>query len=78
MTPSAQADLRNWLNRLVPETTRSNTHTPKVGRYARFLQRPRLTATSLSIPVIDGKIALGTWPGIYLWEHRHYSGQRQK
>jgi secondary thiamine-phosphate synthase enzyme len=29
-----------------------------------------LTATSLSIPVVDGRLALGTWQGIYLWEHR--------
>ena len=36
-----------------------------------------LTACSLSIPVMDGALALGTWQGIYLWEHRHYRGRRR-
>ena len=35
-----------------------------------------LTATSLSIPILEGKLALGTWQGIYLWEHRHSPGTR--
>ena len=36
-----------------------------------------LTATSLSIPLTHGKLALGTWQGIYLWEHRHNPGPRE-
>jgi secondary thiamine-phosphate synthase enzyme len=36
-----------------------------------------LTATQLSIPVSGGRLALGTWQGIYLWEHRHQRGERQ-
>jgi secondary thiamine-phosphate synthase enzyme len=36
-----------------------------------------LTATSLSIPILKGRLALGTWQGIYLWEHRRYSGVRR-
>jgi thiamine phosphate synthase YjbQ (UPF0047 family) len=36
-----------------------------------------LTATQLSIPVSEGRLALGTWQGIYLWEHRHKRGERQ-
>jgi secondary thiamine-phosphate synthase enzyme len=35
-----------------------------------------LTSTSLSIPVMGGRLALGTWQGIYLWEHRRTSGRR--
>ena len=35
-----------------------------------------LTATSLSIPVTGGRLALGTWQGIYLWEHRRAPGRR--
>ena len=35
-----------------------------------------LTATSVSIPVMSGRMALGTWQGIYLWEHRHNPGLR--
>jgi secondary thiamine-phosphate synthase enzyme len=36
-----------------------------------------LTATGLSIPFQGGQLMLGTWQGIYLWEHRHHSGKRQ-
>ena len=36
-----------------------------------------LTATTLSIPILGGRLALGTWQGIYLWEHRHQAGPRQ-
>jgi len=36
-----------------------------------------LTSTSLSIPIVGGHLALGTWQGIYLWEHRHHSEDRQ-
>jgi secondary thiamine-phosphate synthase enzyme len=36
-----------------------------------------LTATSLSIPVVGGRLGLGTWQGIYLWEHRRAGGPRQ-
>ena len=36
-----------------------------------------LTSTTLSIPLLDGRLALGTWQGIYLWEHRHGGSQRQ-
>jgi thiamine phosphate synthase YjbQ (UPF0047 family) len=36
-----------------------------------------LTATSLSIPVVGGRLGFGTWQGIYLWEHRRAGGPRQ-
>ncbi|MEJ2087184.1 MAG: secondary thiamine-phosphate synthase enzyme YjbQ, partial [Gammaproteobacteria bacterium] len=36
-----------------------------------------LTATSLSIPLVDGHMALGTWQGVFLWEHRHHRGERE-
>ena len=39
--------------------------------------RPALTATSLSIPVVNEKLALGTWQGIYLWEHRRHGSARE-
>jgi secondary thiamine-phosphate synthase enzyme len=35
-----------------------------------------LTATTLSIPIVDGRLGLGTWQGIYLWEHRHHGSNR--
>ena len=43
----------------------------------RALTPVALTATSLSIPILDGRLVLGTWQGIYLWEHRHRAGARR-
>jgi secondary thiamine-phosphate synthase enzyme len=36
-----------------------------------------LTATSLGVPILEGRLSLGTWQGIYLWEHRHHGDTRQ-
>lgn len=69
--PSAQQDLENWLNRLVPENDPLYTHTLEGPDDMPAHIKAALTATSLSIPVINGQLALGTWQGIYLWEHRH-------
>jgi secondary thiamine-phosphate synthase enzyme len=75
--PSAQHDLENWLNRLVPENDPLYTHTLEGPDDMPAHIKSALTATNLSIPIIDGQLALGTWQGIYLWEHRHHSGSRQ-
>lgn len=69
--PSAKHDLENWLNRLVPENDSLYTHTYEGVDDMPAHIKSILTATNLSIPIIDGKLALGTWQGIYLWEHRH-------
>jgi secondary thiamine-phosphate synthase enzyme len=68
--PSARHDLETWLNRLVPENDPLYTHTLEGSDDMPAHIKSALTATSLSIPVIEGKIALGTWQGIFLWEHR--------
>ena len=75
--PSAQHDLENWLNRLVPENDPLYTHTLEGADDMPAHIKSALTATSLSIPIIDGQLALGTWQGIYLWEHRHFHGERK-
>lgn len=74
--PSAQHDLENWLNRLVPENDSIYTHTLEGADDMPAHIKSALTATSLSIPIINGSLALGSWQGIYLWEHRHYHGNR--
>jgi secondary thiamine-phosphate synthase enzyme len=74
--PSAQRDLEHWLNRLVPEHDSLYTHTLEGPDDMPAHIKAALTASSLSIPIIDRQLALGTWQGIYLWEHRHYRGQR--
>lgn len=69
--PSARRDLENWLNRLVPESDPLYTHTLEGPDDMPAHIKAALTASSLSIPVIAGELALGTWQGVYLWEHRH-------
>ena len=75
--PSARVDLENWLNRLVPENDPLYTHTLEGPDDMPAHIKSALTASSLSIPVIDKQLALGIWQGIFLWEHRHHSGQRK-
>lgn len=75
--PSAKADLENWLNRLVPEDDPNYTHTAEGPDDMPAHIKAALTACSLTIPVQDGDLALGTWQGIFLWEHRRSRGQRK-
>ncbi len=74
--PSARHDLENWLNRLVKENDPLYTHTLEGADDMPAHIKSVLTATTLSIPIDQGRLALGTWQGIYLWEHRHHGGHR--
>jgi secondary thiamine-phosphate synthase enzyme len=73
---SARVDLENWLNRLVPENDPLYTHTLEGPDDMPAHIKSALTATSLSIPFDQGRLMLGTWQGVYLWEHRHHAGKR--
>ena len=75
--PSARRDLENWLNRLVPENDPHYTHTLEGADDMPAHIKAALTATCLSIPIQDGRLVLGTWQGIYLWEHRHARTRRE-
>lgn len=75
--PSARRDLENWLNRLVPEADPLYTHTLEGDDDMPAHIKSALTTCSLSIPIDQGRLALGTWQGIYLWEHRRMRGQRR-
>jgi len=75
--PSARRDLEAWLARLVPEDDPLYTHTLEGSDDMPAHIRTALTATSLSIPVLAGRLTLGTWQGIYLWEHRQRRGTRE-
>ena len=74
--PSARRDLERWLARLVPEGDALFTHTLEGPDDMPAHVKAALTATSLSIPVAAGRLALGIWQGVYLWEHRHAPGTR--
>lgn len=75
--PSARADLERWLNRLVPERDPLYTHTSEGPDDMPSHIKAILTEVSLSIPIIEGALALGTWQGIYLWEHRKGAHRRE-
>jgi secondary thiamine-phosphate synthase enzyme len=75
--PSARRDLEQWLLRLVPENDPLYTHTAEGPDDMPSHIKAALTSTSLSIPIVDGRLALGTWQGIYLWEHRRHRGRRR-
>jgi secondary thiamine-phosphate synthase enzyme len=64
------ADLEAFMRKLVPWDERQYRHTTEGPDDMPAHIRAALTATSLTIPVIAGRLALGTWQGIYLWEHR--------
>ena len=74
--PSARRDLERWLDRLVQEDDPLYTHTAEGPDDMPAHIKAALTATSLTIPVADGRLALGTWQGVYLWEHRRAGRQR--
>jgi secondary thiamine-phosphate synthase enzyme len=75
--PSAKHDLERWLKRLVPDGDPFYSHDAEGPDDMPAHIKAALTATSLSIPISGGKLALGTWQGIYLWEHRDRGGSRE-
>ena len=75
--PSAKQDLERWLNRLVPEGDPIYRHDAEGPDDMPAHIKSALTQTSLSIPISGGALCLGTWQGIYLWEHRHRGGERE-
>lgn len=75
--PSARRDLEEWLKRLVPQNDPLYTHTAEGPDDMPSHIKAALTATSLGIPVIGGRLSLGTWQGIYVWEHRTSPHVRQ-
>lgn len=68
--PDVVLDLADFFERLVPEDDRRYRHTTEGPDDMPSHIRSALTQTHLSIPVVDGRMALGTWQGIYLFEHR--------
>ena len=75
--PSARHDLERWIERLVPEGDPFYTHDTEGADDMPAHIRTALTHTSLSIPIVGAKLALGTWQGIYLWEHRRRGSPRE-
>ena len=68
--PSARRDLEAWLDRLVPEDDPHFTHTHEGADDMPSHIKMALTRSSETIPFADGELLLGTWQGLFLWEHR--------
>lgn len=74
--PSARHDLEAWLERLVPENDPHFEHTLEGPDDMPSHIKMALTRTSESVPFAGGEMLLGTWQGIYLWEHRRAAHSR--
>jgi secondary thiamine-phosphate synthase enzyme len=75
--PDVQADLERFFSRLVPDGDRLFAHTTEGPDDMPAHVRAALTQTHVSIPLIDGTLALGTWQGVYLYEHRVRGHERE-
>jgi secondary thiamine-phosphate synthase enzyme len=75
--PDVRRDLEAFLSRLVPDGDALYRHTAEGPDDMPAHVRSALTATSLTLPVDGGRADLGTWQGVYLWEHRTAPHQRK-
>jgi len=75
--PDVQTDLQNAMDRLAPHDPGLYIHGAEGPDDMPAHIRTVLSGVTLSIPLIDGRLALGTWQGVYLWEHRDAPHQRQ-
>ena len=75
--PDVRRDLEAFLARLVPDGDPQFIHTAEGDDDMPAHVRSVLTQTSIGIPIADGKLVLGTWQGLYLWEHRTSPHERR-
>jgi secondary thiamine-phosphate synthase enzyme len=74
--PSARTDLEAFFERLIPEETDYFAHTAEGSDDMPSHIRMTLTRTSESIPIVNGRLSLGTWQGVFVYEHRRHSHSR--
>jgi secondary thiamine-phosphate synthase enzyme len=75
--PTARQDMETFLERIAPEGEGWHRHTLEGSDDSPSHMRAMLTGSSLSIPVENGQLLLGTWQGVYLFEHRARSHRRK-
>ena len=75
--PTARRDLEAWLDRLVPEDDPRFEHTLEGADDMPGHIKMALTRTSETVPFSEGRLMLGMWQGIFLWEHRCHSHTRR-
>ena len=75
--PSVRQDLETFMSRQVPDGDPMFTHTAEGPDDMPAHVRSVLTQSDLNLPIRDGRCVLGTWQGVYLWEHRHSAHTRR-
>lgn len=75
--PSARRDMEAWLDRIAPEDEPWYTHVDEGPDDMPSHLKAILTGSGLNIPIVDGRLALGTWQGVYLCEFRDRPGARR-
>ena len=75
--PDVRVDLENWIQKVAPDGDPAYFHSMEGPDDMPAHIRSVLTASELTIPVRNGRLALGTWQGAYLWEHRTRPHQRR-
>jgi secondary thiamine-phosphate synthase enzyme len=75
--PDVRGDLETFFRALVPDGDPRFAHTDEGDDDMPAHVRSVLTESSLTLPVVDGRCDLGTWQGVYLWEHRHAPHERR-
>ncbi|HTA19565.1 MAG TPA: secondary thiamine-phosphate synthase enzyme YjbQ [Polyangia bacterium] len=74
--PDVRADMDRWFDRAVPENAPYFEHTAEGADDMPAHLKASLLGASVSVPIRDGRLALGTWQGVYLGEHRDHGGSR--
>lgn len=75
--PSVRTDMGNYFEELVPENKRYFEHTSEGPDDMPAHIKSSLLGNSITVPITNGRLNLGTWQGIYLCEHRNYGGSRK-
>ncbi|HRS17878.1 MAG TPA: secondary thiamine-phosphate synthase enzyme YjbQ [Bacteroidales bacterium] len=75
--PDVRTDFETFFNTIIPDTNRYFIHTHEGADDMPAHIKASVLGCSVSIPITQGKLALGTWQGIYLCEHRNYGGSRK-
>ncbi|MCB0357140.1 MAG: secondary thiamine-phosphate synthase enzyme YjbQ [Bdellovibrionales bacterium] len=75
--PTARKDLQTFLEKLAPENQSWHEHTFEGPDDTTSHLKSAITNTQLSIPIFEGQLGLGTWQGIYVWEHRDQPHNRK-
>lgn len=75
--PTVRRDFETFMNKLIPDGDRSFSHTLEGADDMAAHLKSSVLGASLTIPIVDGRLGLGTWQGIYLCEFRNSGGSRE-